>query len=176
MLLRWTTFPRGSIHVNLIFLCVCISVQDVFVSRVPQFTFSPSKQCNLATEMFPRSWNIERRRRPRGPTASPGPQEVEAVDVGLRIPFHYVSITARTHTCTHTSDPRTARSISESVTDVTCKNQWPSDVTGEASGSVDFKTANTRNVTFSKHIWWSNTVSSRGGGGHTEGHEPRGCF
>lgn len=87
-------------------------------------------------------------RRDIGPAAGLGTQGREAVDVGLWIHFHYVSITTRTLTYTLTSDPRTAKSISESVTNVTCKNHWPTDVSGKPSDCLDFKTANTQNLTF----------------------------
>lgn len=57
----------------------------------------------------------------RAPATGLGTQDWEAVDAGLWIHFHYVSITTRTHT--HTSNPRTAKSILDSVTNVTCKNR-----------------------------------------------------
>lgn len=67
---------------------------------------------------------------------------------------------------THTSNPRTAKSISDSVTNVTCKNRWPTDVSGKPSHCADFKTANTQNLTFNiqtqrereEHNLWTQRV------------------
>lgn len=67
---------------------------------------------------------------------------------------------------THTSNPRTAKSISDSVTNVTCKNLWPTDVSGKLSHCADFKTANTQNLTFNiqtqrkreEHDLWTQRV------------------
>lgn len=69
------------------------------------------------------------------------------------------------NTRTYTSYPRTAKSISDSVTNVIYKNHWPTDVSGKPIDCLDFKTANTQNLTFNTQIQSDrepNLVSTRG--------------